>query len=442
MTLFPTFFAADLGEGRVNVAAFDEGGRTWLESQLRDGKTSLIARIVGPGGGESLFAWDSGAGPATGGQGPALVLALGPAPATAPPLPTEAVIVATDTPTPVNVLTAVVHALTATAAAEQGTPAYRFVSPTPSPANIATMQARALLANLPAIVPDTPTPANAATAEIVSLLATADAFLTGTPTPPPSGFVTPIVITPTPMPMNVMTAAAQALTRSAEPLSGTPTPPPYNLIVATITPPIFVIVDTATPANEATATIQAAYATAVTILTGTFTPFPYNAVTATLTPTPTETGIPPTPTIAPTATKAPTQTRTPRPGRAQPRPTATRRGAAPAATPTIPTSVCTDPRVQIGAPKSGATISDQLSCAVGRCTKPSPPMSWSLPGVPFLPAATKRPSGAPARSKTASWARFVLTALPDGTYTLSLRVLTSAGDPPPPCRVVIQVRNR
>jgi hypothetical protein len=36
---------------------------------------------------------------------------------------------------------------------------------------------------------------------------------------------------------------------------------------------------------------------------------------------------------------------------------------------------------------------------------------------------------------------FVLTALPKGTYTLSLRVLTTAGAAPPPCRVVIQVRN-
>jgi hypothetical protein len=36
---------------------------------------------------------------------------------------------------------------------------------------------------------------------------------------------------------------------------------------------------------------------------------------------------------------------------------------------------------------------------------------------------------------------FVLTALPNGVYTLSLKVLTSEGDPPAPCRVVIEVRN-
>ena len=37
---------------------------------------------------------------------------------------------------------------------------------------------------------------------------------------------------------------------------------------------------------------------------------------------------------------------------------------------------------------------------------------------------------------------FVLSALPDGTYTLSLRVLTSADDAPRSCRVVMQMCNR
>jgi hypothetical protein len=37
---------------------------------------------------------------------------------------------------------------------------------------------------------------------------------------------------------------------------------------------------------------------------------------------------------------------------------------------------------------------------------------------------------------------FVLSALPKGTYTVSLRVLTSQGDPPPACRVVFQAAGR
>ncbi len=439
VTLFPTFFAADLGKGRANVAAFDDAGRAWLENQLRDGKTSFVARIVGPGGGDTLFGWDSGAGPATGGEGPQLVLALGPAPATAPPLPTEAVIVATDTPTPANVLTAVVHALDATAAAEIGTPAYRFVSPTPSPANIATLQARALLANLPAIVPDTPTPANEATAQMQQLVATAEAILTGTPTPPQAGFVTPIVITPTPMPANVMTAAAQSLTAPAAPLGGTPTPWPFNMIVATLTPPVFVIVDTPTPANEATATIRAAYATAVTMLTGTFTPFPYNAVTATLTPSPTATGVPPTATLTLTPTGTPTAT--PRPGRA-PRPTATRRGGKPTATPSIPASACTDPRVQIAAPKSGTTASRQLELR-GRAVHEafaSYVVEFARGALPATGYEEAFRSESPVEDGVLG--SFVITALPDGVYTLSLRVVPSSGEAPPPCRVVIRVQNK
>lgn len=37
---------------------------------------------------------------------------------------------------------------------------------------------------------------------------------------------------------------------------------------------------------------------------------------------------------------------------------------------------------------------------------------------------------------------FVISALPEGTYTVSLRVLASRGDPPPPCRVVFRTAGR
>lgn len=433
VTLFPGFFAADLGKGRENIAAFDEGGRVWLESQLRDGQTSIIARIVGPAGGDSLFAWDSGSGPATSGEGPQLILALGPAPATAPPLPTEQVIVATSTSTPANILTAAVDALAATALAEQGTPEFRFVTPTPSPANIATLQARALLADLPAIVPQTPTPGNAATAEVQRMLATAEAFLTGTPTAPPPGFVRPVVITPTAMPGNVMTAAADALTATAGAPRHTPTPWPYNWIVATVTPPVFVIVDTPPPANAATATLRAAYATAVAALTGTFTPFPYNAVTAT----------PAAGREVTVASPTATPTLTPAPATAPPKPTppATRRPA-PSPTPTLPPAVCPDPRVQISAPSAGAIVAQQVEVR-GRAVHEA----FSAYVVEFaagaLPDAGYTESFRSERPvEDGAIGTFVLTALPNGTYTLSLRVETSSGEAPPPCRVSIQVRNK
>jgi len=286
VSLFPTFFAADLGVGEVNVAVLDEAAAAWLEAQLIDGATSVILRITGPAGGsDSLFAWDSGSGARTVGEGPSLVLDMGPAPTHTPPLPTEAVRVATDTPTPENVLTAMAYAQTMTAA-PPGTPAYRFVTPTPSPANLATLQARALLGGFPPIAAHTATPVNEATAAWLNMLATAEAYLTGTPTPPPAGAVTPIIITPTPVPANIMTAAANALTATAESTAaiGTPTPWGFNVIVATVTPPRFVIVNTPQPTNAATRTAIAAYATAVAQLTGTFTPFPYDAVTATPSP--------------------------------------------------------------------------------------------------------------------------------------------------------------
>ena len=285
VSLFPTFFAADLGVGEVNVAVLDEAGRAWLEAQLIDGATSVIVRITGPAGGsDSLFAWDSGSGARTVGEGLSLVLDMGPAPTHTPPLPTEAVRVATDTPTPENVLTAMAYAQTMTAA-PPGTPMYRFVTPTPSPANLATLQARALLGGFPPIAAHTATPVNEATAAWQNMLATAEAFLTGTPTRPPAGAVTPIIITPTPVPENIMTAAANALTATAViTTTGTPTPWGYSVIVATVTPVRFVIVNTPPPTNAATRNAIAAYATAVTQLTGTFTPFPYDAVTATPSP--------------------------------------------------------------------------------------------------------------------------------------------------------------
>lgn len=99
-----------------------------------------------------------------------------------------------------------------------------------------------------------------------------------------------IVVTSTPTPENVMTAAAIALQMTAEATRvGTATPTPPNVATATPFPADLVIVPTATPENEATAQALAAVATAQALTTGTPTPYPTDAVTASPTPSATPT---------------------------------------------------------------------------------------------------------------------------------------------------------
>ncbi|MFQ5610862.1 MAG: hypothetical protein ACE5H9_01870 [Anaerolineae bacterium] len=117
-------------------------------------------------------------------------------------------------------------------------------------------------------------------------------------TPPPYDYV---VVTSTPTPENVVTAAAIALQMTAEATRiGTATPPPPNMVTATPIPDNLVITATPTPENAATAQALAALATAYALTTGTPTPIPANAVTATptasATPTPTWVLITATPT--------------------------------------------------------------------------------------------------------------------------------------------------
>ena len=98
-----------------------------------------------------------------------------------------------------------------------------------------------------------------------------------TPPPLPTGQF--IVATLTPTPANILTVAANMLTATVLAQAGTMTPMPYEL--ATPTPEEWpaVVMSTPAPGNDATATIQAAYATAIAMTTGTFTPIPTNAVT-------------------------------------------------------------------------------------------------------------------------------------------------------------------
>lgn len=114
------------------------------------------------------------------------------------------------------------------------------------------------------------------------------------PTPPPLPTKPFIVATLTPPPANVMTAVAMAATATAiAATTGTYTPIPYQVYTPTPFPENLetvqavallrglppVLVDTPTPANAATATTIAEYATAVALTTGTFTPVPSDYVT-------------------------------------------------------------------------------------------------------------------------------------------------------------------
>jgi hypothetical protein len=304
VSLFPTLSAKDLGVGERNTLVLDAEGRQWLEQQVLNGSTTIIARINGPSGGdETLFGWDSGVGPGTRGNPPQFTLTLGPAPKTPPPLATPLMIVATLTSTPENVLTAAAHAAAATAeaAARGGTPSpYLIVTPTPPAENLATAQAIAFTLGLPPLAIDTPTPANDATATADALHATAVAMTTGTFTPTPVGAVTPIIITPTAIPMNAATALAQVLTATVQAQQlGTETPRPPNVLVATAT--ATPVTPVATPGNQATATVRAAEATLTAIAKAAQahgTPAPPPAEGPTPEPPP---AAPPSPTAAPAA---------------------------------------------------------------------------------------------------------------------------------------------
>jgi hypothetical protein len=112
-------------------------------------------------------------------------------------------------------------------------------------------------------------------------------------TPPPLPTEPLVVGTQPATPGNVFTAAANALTAAVDTAAGaTPTPAlrfltatPIAQNVATAQaiavfldqPPVIAV--TPPPANPATATFEAAFATAVAVATGTYTPTPENAVT-------------------------------------------------------------------------------------------------------------------------------------------------------------------
>lgn len=136
------------------------------------------------------------------------------------------------------------------------------------------------------VITSTPTPENIMTAAANSLQMTAEARRFGTATPLPPNWVTPVVVTATPTPENQ--ATAQAMSESATAIALTTGEPP-NMVTATPTPTYVIITSTPTPKDIMTAVAEARQVTAEAIRLGTATPLPPNWVTpvvVTSTPTP------------------------------------------------------------------------------------------------------------------------------------------------------------
>lgn len=144
------------------------------------------------------------------------------------------------------------------------------------------------------IVTSTPQPENMITAAALAVDATNVAASVGTFTPVPDNWVTPVVITPKPSPANAATAEfLDALATANVILNGeaSPTPPnvwtatpvlPTPTATATPSPTPFtpvVVTATPTPENIVTVAAQAATATALAAVIGTYTPVPGNWVT-------------------------------------------------------------------------------------------------------------------------------------------------------------------
>lgn len=137
------------------------------------------------------------------------------------------------------------------------------------------------------VVTPTPTPENVLTAAAIVAQATVDATTTGTATPTPRNLATAtpagwIVVTNTPTPENAATAQFLAFLATAEAITtGTATPLPPNVVTATWTPTPVVVTNTPTAENMFTAAAVAARITADALTTGTATATPRNLATAT-----------------------------------------------------------------------------------------------------------------------------------------------------------------
>jgi hypothetical protein len=204
----------EVAVGASNTFFIDAAGLSQLETRLYSGSVSF--RVTGPTSGENnLFAWDSGFGALTRGFTPILrIVTGGPAPLEPPASPTPNYVVVTLTPTDEAALIALANQqLAATAAAPvqvlQATP-QATMTPTPFPPNWVT----------PVIVTNTPVPENGATAVWQAQVATAAAVVKGTATATPP---------------NVWTATATPLPPPATP---TPLIVPIESLTPTATPSV------------------------------------------------------------------------------------------------------------------------------------------------------------------------------------------------------------
>lgn len=293
----PTVGPDDLAVGETLTWTLTDEMRNWLRQQIIDGARSVIVRIQADVyGGETLFAWDTGQGTQTQDEAPWLVLSVGRAPETPPPVSTRPFIVATSTPVPKNILTAVAVNQEATSIAQTVgtyTPIpYDIFTPTAFPENLATVQAAAIDRGLPPIVLPTMPFASEDERVAAAQYATAVALTTGTFTPVPTSYVTPQLILPSPIPLNVATTVAREAAAEAQALVQTPTPLPYNAVIAEY------VIATEQPENAATEEARRVIAVAMAQTTGTATPLPWHIVVVSPTPTP-------LPTLPPTITPTP-----------------------------------------------------------------------------------------------------------------------------------------
>ncbi len=303
----PVLRSGDLSADGINRLELDSNALRWLEQQRLADAESVTVRIVSQVDSpeDTLYAWDSGAGPKSLGRAPALVVRVGDAPPTPPLVPTEDMIVATFTPAPQNVVTLVAQQATATFIAQTVgtyTPVPPFATPTPYALSLPTAQAIARQLGLPAVVIETPVPANEATATALVEYATAVALTTGTFTPVPEAYVTPMLVVP-PLPAE-LPAENERILRAALADSSLP----YNAVIGAW------VAATPTPQNVATAAALSVQATADAAQFGPATATPWGQLVFTPVPPPLPTATPttplvqsitsftPTPDLAPTAT--------------------------------------------------------------------------------------------------------------------------------------------
>jgi hypothetical protein len=223
-TLSPAMEATELGEGQLNKFTFNAAERSIIEDRLESRRLSFRLDILNPEQ-AGWFAWDSGYGESTRGQGPVLRLGI------LPPLPTA---------TPVQEV--------ALAEAEVG-------GETGAEVEEAGPDIVEVIGTL-VLITSTPTPENIQTAAAIAPALTYEATTVGTPTPLPPNWVTPIVVTETPTPQNTATALFQQAEATAAVIAyGTSTPIPSNLVIATPTPtatatPIFILLQGELPPTE------------------------------------------------------------------------------------------------------------------------------------------------------------------------------------------------